>query len=52
MGSLLNFFNSRTGLALDGLHANLVEAFHKQVAVFGVDDGLHRRTQYLDAIFL
>ena len=52
MCCFLHFFDSRTCLALDGLHANLIKAFHKQVAVFCVDDGLYRSTQYLNAIFL
>ena len=52
MCRLLYFFDSIASLALDGIHANLVEPFHKQVAVFRVDNGLHGRTQHLDAVLL
>ena len=52
MGSLLHLLNRRTGFALDGLYANLVESFYEEVAVFCVDDGLYRRPQYFDAVFL
>ena len=47
----LHFLDRRARNALDGLHANLVEPFHKQVAVFRIDDGLHGRTQHLDTVF-
>ena len=50
MGGSLYLFNSRAGFALDGLHANLVETLHEEVAVFGVDDGLHWCSQHLDTI--
>ena len=38
------------GLALDGLDVNLVQFLNKQLAVFGVHDGLHGRTQHFNAI--
>ena len=44
--------DAAASLASDGLYANLVKATHEQVAVFGVDDGLNGRAQYLHAIFL
>ena len=40
------------GLALDGLHVNLVQLLHEQLAVLGVDDGLHGSTQYLHVVLL
>ena len=50
--SLTCLFDGLASLALDGLHANLVEFLHEELAVLRVDDGLHRRTQHLDAILL
>ena len=41
LGSLLYFFNGAASLALDGLDANLIEAFNKEIAVFSVNDGLY-----------
>ena len=52
MCCFLYFLDRRASLALDGLHANLVEPLHKQVAVFRVDNGLHRGSQNLYAVFL
>ena len=52
VGCPLHLLDSRARLALDGLHANLVEALHEEVAVFGVDDGLHGCAQHLHAVFL
>ena len=52
MGSTLHFLDGAAGLALDGLHANLVEALHKEVAVLGIDDGLYGGAQHLDAVLL
>ena len=39
-------------LALDGLDVDLVELLHEFLAVFGVDDGLHRSAEHLHAVFL
>ena len=43
MGRLLHLLDRIASLALNGLHTNLVESFHKQVSVFRIDDGLHGR---------
>ena len=51
-GSLLYLLNGRAGLTLDGLHTNLVELLHKEVAVFRIDDGLYGCSQHLHTIFL
>ena len=40
-GCMAGLLNGFAGLALDGLHADLVEPFHEEFAVFGVHDGLH-----------
>ena len=50
MCRFLHLFDSRTGLALDGFHINLVETLHKQVAVFRIDNGLHGRAEHFDAV--
>ena len=50
--SLAGIFNIITGLTLDGLHANLVELFHEELAVFSIHDSLHRSTQHLHVVFL
>ena len=39
-------------LALDRLHANLIQLMHEELAILRVHDGLHRRTQHLDVVFL
>ena len=39
-------------LALDCLHADLVQALHEQLAVFRIHNGLHGRSQHLDMILL
>ena len=52
MGRFLHFFYSRACLTLDGLHANLIEPFHKQVAILRVDNGLYWGAQHFDTVFL
>ena len=37
-------------LALDGLHIDFVQALHKQLAVFGIDDGLYGSAQHADTV--
>ncbi len=51
VSGLLHFLDSAASLALDGLHANLVESLDKEVAVFCVDDCLDRRAKDFDTIF-
>ena len=52
MGCTLHLLDGATGLALDGLHANLIEALHKEIAILGIDDGLDGGAQHLDTILL
>ena len=39
-------------LALDRLHANLIQLMHEELAILRVHDGLHRCAQHLDIVFL
>ena len=50
--SLLCLIERVAGMALDGVDTNLIETLHKEFAVFGVDDGLDRRTEHLHVVFL
>ena len=52
MGSTLHLLDCATSLALDGFDTYLVEAFHKEIAVFGIDDGLYGSSQDFNTIFL
>ena len=49
---LAGLLNILTGFALDGLDINFVQAFHKELTVFCIHDGLDRSAQHLDLIFL
>ena len=52
MGSTLYLLDRTTSLTLNGLNTYLIETFHKEVTVFGIDDGLYGGTQHLDTILL
>ena len=51
-GSLNGIFYRVDGFALNGLDIDFVEFLDEEFAVFGIHDGLYRRTQYLHVIFL
>ena len=46
------FFPAGCCVGAYGAYVDFVEALDKELAVLGVDDGLHRRPQHLDAIAL
>ena len=48
---MTGLFDGLAGLALDSLDVNLIQSLHKQLAVFGIDDGLYGGAQHFHTVF-